>query len=139
MKEIRLWQIDSEGGQPKVVDLNRVNQTATEELLEEILVARPDLLMSDLKLVGRQTETQSGPLDLLGVDGDGRLVVFELKRGTLTREAVAQILDYASFLSELEPAELLRHISERSGKMGIDPIPDFLAWYQEQFARSFPS
>ncbi len=138
MKEIRLWQIDSGDGQPKVVDLNRVNQAATEQLLEDILVARPDLLMPDLKLVGRQTETPSGPLDLLGVDGDGRLVVFELKRGILTREAVAQILDYASFLAELEPTELSKHISERSGKQGIDSIPDFLAWYQEQFARSFP-
>ena len=55
--------------------------------------------MEPLTLVGRQTPTEGGPLDLLGVDGDGKLVVFELKRGTLLRDAVAQILDYASPIS----------------------------------------
>ena len=37
------------------------------------------MLGSDLKLVGRQTPTQTGWLDLLAIDQDGRLVVYELK------------------------------------------------------------
>ena len=41
-------------------------------------------------------------MDLLGVDQDGRLTVFELKRGILTRDAVAQSLDYASDLEAYE-------------------------------------
>lgn len=89
--------------------------------------------------MGRQTETPGGPLDLLGVDSDGNLVVFELKRGSLTREAVAQIIDYASYLSDLVPEELSKHISERSGKLGIDKIDDYRSWYQEQFARDLPT
>ena len=48
-----------------------------------------------------------GPLDLLGIDQDGDLIVFELKRGTLTREAVAQIIDYASYLDSLKRETLL--------------------------------
>lgn len=66
-------------------------------------------------------------------------MVFELKRGTLSRDAVAQVVDYASFLAELDPAELGKHISERSGKHGIEKIEDFSAWYQEQFGRSLAS
>ena len=58
--------------------------------------------MEGLTLVGRQTPTEGGPLDLLGVDADGRLVVFELKRGTLSRDAVAQVVDYASYLNAME-------------------------------------
>jgi hypothetical protein len=92
--------------------------------------------MAGLHLVGRQTETEGGPLDLLGVDDDGRLVVFELKRGNLTRDAVAQAIDYASYLDGLEHDELCRHVSDGSGKGGIELIKDFAQWYQEEFQKS---
>jgi RecB family endonuclease NucS len=112
MKDLKLWEISTdEKGEPTVYSVASVNQTKTEEQLEEMIVQYPDLLFDDLKLVGRQTETAGGPLDLLGVDADGGLVVFELKRGTLTREAVSQIIDYASYLAELEPDDLSKHIS----------------------------
>jgi len=137
MKEIKLWEVAiEEGGEVRASPVENVQKTETEELLEEVIVRCPQLLMADLKLVGRQTETPGGPLDLLGVDGDGRLVIFELKRGNLTREAVAQVIDYASYLAELDPEELSRHISARSGNLGIEKIDDFLSWYQEQFATS---
>ena len=89
--------------------------------------------MPGLKLVGRQTPTEGGPLDLLGVDEDGNLIVFELKRGALSRDAVAQIIDYASFLNSLDVDTLLKHISDKSGHGGIEKI-DFESWYQEQFS-----
>jgi hypothetical protein len=40
--------------------------------------------------------SRSGPPHLPGVDEDGRLAVFDLKRRTLTRGAVAQVIDYTS-------------------------------------------
>ena len=98
MEEIKLWTIDGS----QINDLKPTGQTDTEKLLEDTLVNRPDLLLEDLTLVGRQTPTEGGPLDLLGVDGDGRLVVFELKRGTLSRDAVAQVIDYASYLDDMD-------------------------------------
>lgn len=138
MKEIRIWEVEGQRlDDLKVQSFESVDQTESEHLLEEILTKNPELLLPDLRLVGRQTDTPGGPLDLLGVDGDGRLVIFELKKGTLTRDAVAQILDYASYLDELDPEELSLHISDRSGKAGVNKIENFLAWYQEQFAKSF--
>ena len=138
MKEIHIWEISGANlNDLQVLPIEIVDQTETENILEEILVKKPELLLPDLRLIGRQTDTPGGPLDLLGVDGDGRLVVFELKRGTLTRDAVAQVIDYASFLYELDPEELSVHISERSGKAGLQKIENFLEWYTEQFARSF--
>ena len=101
MDEIKLWKVGGTQADPTIAAVSAATQTKTEEMLEEILVKAPNLLLTGLKLVGRQVETSgSGILDLLGVDEDGQLIVFELKRGTLTREAVAQVTDYASYLAE---------------------------------------
>ena len=109
MEEIEVWTVDGS----QVTRLAKSNRMESELLLEDVLVENPGLLLEDLILVGRQTPTEGGPLDLLGVDGDGRLVVFELKRGTLSREAVAQVIDYASYLDNLDLTDLAEHISEQ--------------------------
>lgn len=52
---------------------------------------------------------------------------------TRTREAVAQSIDYASWLAEMTRETLAPHISERSGTGGIEKIADFDIWYQEAY------
>ena len=128
MDEVKIWALD---GDSNVTPLASKDQTDTESLLEETLVRNPDLLIPGLRLVGRQTPTDGGPLDLLGVDEDGRLVVFELKRGTLSRDAVAQIIDYASDLDAKTDVALAEHIAANSGVGGIERIEDFEEWYGE--------
>lgn len=128
MEDIKLWELDGTQATP----LGSNNQLESEQGLENTLVENPNLLMEGLTLVGRQTPTEGGPLDLLGIDRDGRLVVFELKRGTLSRDAVAQIIDYASYLDDMGLDALAAHISERSGMDGIDEIEDFQEWYDNQ-------
>ncbi len=128
MDEVKIWALDSDSN---VTPLASKDQTDTESLLEETLVRNPDLLIPGLRLVGRQTPTDGGPLDLLGVDEDGRLVVFELKRGTLSRDAVAQIIDYASDLDAKTDVALAEHIAANSGVGGIEHIEDFEEWYGE--------
>ena len=128
MDEVKIWALDSDSN---VTPLASKGQTDTESLLEETLVRNPDLLIPGLRLVGRQTPTDGGPLDLLGVDEDGRLVVFELKRGTLSRDAVAQIIDYASDLDAKTDVALAEHIAANSGVGGIEHIEDFEEWYGE--------
>lgn len=136
MEEIRVWSLSTTAGQkPTVAPIESIAETATEHLLEEALTGHPELLMPNLRLIGRQNETTGGPLDLLGMDEDGRLVVFELKRGQLTRDAVAQAIDYASFLADLEADELCRHIEANAGKGGTEKIEDFSKWYQNQYQR----
>ena len=129
-EELRLWSIGDSGA---VEPLAPLEQMPTEMALEELLVQNPEMLGPGLKLVGRQTRTQGGWLDLLAVDPDGRLVVYELKRGTLTRDAVTQVLDYASGLDALSTSDLAEHITERSGNDGIQGIDDFEQWYVENF------
>lgn len=128
MEEVQIWSLDGN-------DANQLPTTGhleSESGLEDILVNNPGLLLEDLTLVGRQTPTEGGPLDLLGVDGYGKLVVFELKRGTLARDAVAQIIDYASDLDAMDLADLASLISNDSGSGGIEKIEDFEEWYDSQ-------
>ena len=127
-EELKMWTV-GDGGDAAPVE--QASHTETENLLEETLVKNPDMLIPGLKLVGRQMPTAGGPLDLLGVDRDGRLVVFELKRGELTREAVTQIIDYASHLEAMSDEELADHITQRSGRGGIDEIENFEDWYAD--------
>lgn len=134
MIKVKLWSLEkNDKNQHFPVSVEEVDKTETEAQLEEILVNNPDLLIPGLKLIGRQTPTEGGPLDLLGVDEDGNIIVFELKRGTLSRDAVAQVIDYSSFLADLDKETLYKHISDRSGYGGTEKI-DFENWYQEQFS-----
>ena len=134
--DLAIWALD-EGG--KAAEVSRTSQTETEELLEEVLTNNPGMLESGLTLVGRQTPTDGGPLDLLGVGVDGRLAVFELKRGTLTRDAVAQVIDYGSWLEQTDVETLAKLIAEKSGSQGIERIDDVDEWYSQQFGESLES
>ena len=129
--EIKIWAIDESSGE--AVEIEPTDRTNTEQLLEDVLVANPEMLMPDLTLVGRQTPTAGGYLDLLGVDQHGQLVVFELKRGSVTRDAVTQVIDYCSALDSMSDSELIEHITERSGHSGIDAIEDMEDWYSQRF------
>ena len=91
MDEIKLWRIDDGGS---VSSLGGMAQLDNELALEELLIAHPELLEPELELVGRQLPAAGGWLDLLAVDSTGRLVIYELKRGILGRDAVTQLLDY---------------------------------------------
>ena len=119
--EIVIWEIDRASRAGTKLDLAK--RVETEEMLEAVLVANPNILMRGLTLVGRQVPVETGYVDLLGVDEDGRLVVFELKREKLTRDVVAQILDYCSYLEALSDSELATLIAEHSGKGGIGVGP----------------
>ena len=128
--DIGIWKIDRESRAGSKLDL--ADRIETEQMLEDVVVANPNVLISGLTLIGRQVPVGSGQIDLLGIDEDGRLVIFELKREKLTRDAVAQILDYCTYLETLPDSELATLIAERSGKNGIRKIEDFEEWYASQ-------
>ena len=128
--DIGIWKIDRASGAG--TKLGCAERVETEDMLEAVLVENPGMLMRGLTLVGRQVPVETGYADLLGIDEDGRLVVFELKREKLTRNAVAQILDYCTYLEALPDSDLATLIAERSGTDGINEISDFEEWYGSQ-------
>ena len=64
MEETKIW-VD-EG--TSATELDTANQLSTEELLGDILAASSDMLEEGLQLVGGQTSTESGRVDLHASD-----------------------------------------------------------------------
>ena len=50
-----------------------------EKELEDLLAENPDMIEEGMRVLGRQIDTDTGPLDLLALDTDGVLAVIELK------------------------------------------------------------
>lgn len=81
--------------------------------LEDMIVAEPRILSEEWMLIGSQENTgTSGVADLLAIAPDASLVLIELKRNKTPRDVVAQTLDYASWLQELD-AEQVRAVYGR--------------------------
>ena len=97
----------------------------SERLLEDMIIAAPRILSDEWMLIGRQERTVTGRLDLLAIAPDGALVLIELKRDRTPREVVAQALDYACWVEELE-ADDIAAIYDRFAP-GRDLAADFRA------------
>ena len=104
----------------------------TEKQLEDFIVAQPDMLDSNWILIGRQIHTDfKGIIDLLALQPDGTPVIIELKRDRTPRDVLAQTLDYASWLEELEASRLQRIYEDfiPGGNLAVD--------FQERFGTAF--
>ncbi len=78
----------------------------SERKLEDMIVAAPRILSDEWMLIGRQESTMTGRLDLLAIAPDGALVLIELKREKTPRDVVAQALDYACWVENLETDDI---------------------------------
>ena len=124
--EIKTWQIVD--GKLQSVTTNLKDEGRTEPYdLEPWLESNAGILGPDIVIIGRQTMSKSGPIDLLGIDKTGNIVIVEIKRDKLPREALAQAIDYASDAAEWSVEKLGEICSEYSGKT-----------LEETFAESFP-
>jgi hypothetical protein len=87
----------------------------SESRLHRLIAAHPDVLPTEelglgpLVAVANELDLGGGPLDLLAVDGSGRLAIIEFKRGSENsdvRRVIAQVLDYGSTLWRLRYDDL---------------------------------
>src|ERR1700726_1236249 len=79
----------------------------SEQLLEDMIVASPEILSDQWMIIGRQEDTGfGGRIDLLGIAPDGTLILIELKRDRTPRQVVAQAIDYATWLEALDAQEV---------------------------------
>ena len=74
--------------------------------LEKWLKTNSEILGNDIAIFGEQVSVASGRIDFLAVDRFGNLVIIELKRDKLSREVLAQALDYAAALSGYDQEEI---------------------------------
>ncbi len=101
---MKLFTIDQNG---KLIPYKEriFSEDNLESDLETLLENNPEYFFDDSKVltIGRQVPTNLGSyIDLLGLDKYGNTVVVELKRGKTPRETLAQLLEYASYVENLD-------------------------------------
>lgn len=96
--EIKTWQI-IEGKLTQFSSSLIESDRKERDHLEKWIKSSPEIIGNDIAIIGEQVPTKSGPLDFLGIDRYGNLVIIELKRDKLPREVLAQAIDYASDVS----------------------------------------
>jgi len=113
--EIKLWEINEGKLIPSNISLTEAGRTETDDL-EKWIRNNPGLLGEEIVLIGEQVMTKRGPLDFLGIDRSGNLVIIELKRDRLHREVLAQAIDYASDLASWDLERLNAECEKHTGK-----------------------
>ena len=104
--KIKLWQIDK-NDKPFEIDTESFDISNLEDRLESWIERNPSILGEELLIIDRQHKLPNGEkVDLLAIDADGKLAIIELKRDKGRREAIAQVLDYETLLSNLKEEEL---------------------------------
>ncbi len=105
---MRLQSIDKDGTFREYVE-TPFSGEHLESVLEDWMEQNPGAIVEDgaLLIVGRQVRTNlNSIIDLLALDRDGNGVVIEFKRDRTPRDTLAQALEYASFVEELDIDQL---------------------------------
>lgn len=131
---MKLFTIDKHGKliPYKEHDFKDSNQ---ESDLEVLLENNPEYFFegSKILIVGRQVTTNLNTfIDLIGIDKTGNTVVVELKRGKTPRETIAQLLEYASFVENLDYSQLNNIYQDYSGEESS------LEDYHQEYFKSEP-
>ncbi len=113
--EVGIWKL---GDKVKEISFSSIE---TEKKLEDMLVQDISILSPQLMLIGRQVPTAFGKfIDMLAMDEEGNLSVIELKRHRTPREVVAQLLDYASWVSSLTYNEIAEIYQEKNSGTALE-------------------
>ena len=98
MYKTSLYKID----QNKLTELKQTSLGHAESDLQQWIWDDPDLLGLGIVLIGREVTIGTGArIDLLGVDENFNVCVIELKKDKTPREVIAQVLDYAAWISTM--------------------------------------
>jgi hypothetical protein len=96
-----------ENNQGELVEIPK-QKLDEEERLETWIEKDCSLLGLEVLIIGRQVRTPfAGRIDLLAIDIHGDVLIIELKRHRTPREIVAQVLDYASWINQLSPRDVV--------------------------------
>ncbi|MBN2091089.1 DUF91 domain-containing protein [candidate division KSB1 bacterium] len=115
---MRLFTLDENGKMLPYKEI-RFRDERRESDLESLLENNPEYFFenSNILVIGRQITTNLNSfIDLLGIDKSGNTIVVELKRNKTPRETIAQLLEYASFVENLDYAQLNDIYHDYSGE-----------------------
>lgn len=124
---MHLWRVEHD--RLGIVPASRLDQ---ERRLEDWIYRDPAILGMELAIIGRQVYTEHGGIiDLLAIDNQANTLIIELKKGRTPREIIAQVLDYASWVSQLDYDDL-DQIAQSKQRKSLPTI------YNEAFDDSLP-
>ncbi len=72
----------------------------SEEAMRKAVICKPDLIEKGFKPLEKEKPTDTGFIDLFGVDQEGRPVVVEFKRRKADKKSVTQLANYIEELEE---------------------------------------
>lgn len=130
MRRARTWKVDG-ASKPRALTTSNVSY---ERDLEDWIEEDATIAVDDVLIIARQYQTGWGTaLDLLGIDGEGNLVVLELKRDQTLRDTIAQAIEYAAWVSRLSVDQILDLASAKFGGQ-----EDFEEAFLEKFNSELP-
>lgn len=110
--EIKVWQIINETLEP--IETSMVEEKRLEKHLENWIKTHPEILGENIIIIGEQVSTSGGVIDFLGIDKEtGDLIIIELKRDRLGRDALAQAIDYASEVASWTEEDINERIDKK--------------------------
>lgn len=85
----------------------RRSTLTNEAILQGWIAKDPSIIGLDVLVIGREiTIENGGRIDILAIDREGDISIIEVKRYRTPREVLAQVLDYASWVSALTTKEI---------------------------------
>jgi RecB family endonuclease NucS len=101
-----LWRIS------KNIQEIKPTQLDSESELEGIIELHIELLNPNWLIIGRQVPTAYNHyIDLLAINDSGAIIIIELKRHKTPRDVIAQGLDYASWVQDLDSEDIAKIFS----------------------------
>jgi len=113
--DIKLWKIEKEGSELCEIPSDSLSKLSAERRKEDDLrnwvIDKPEIINEYLSIIGKEIDN----IDILGFDTrDGAVVIIETKRNE-PRDAVKQVIDYASYVAE-KNEEWFRDKAAEKGK-----------------------
>ena len=129
MQDIKLWKIENNS----VSNIQKPNLDY-EERLKKWLIEDISILSSNLLILGTEVITSFGKkIDILAINPAGELIIIELKRDKTYREIIAQVLDYATWVKDLD-YEDINNIFIKYCKSEYNEISDYFTSHFEKEA-----
>jgi endonuclease len=131
------WVVTNPRGEALTITIETIHSDVSHELgadpglekdgveahLQQLLAARPEVLLAGLRLVRREFPTDIGPVDLLCRDAEGRAVAVEIKR----RGEIDGVEQLARYLERLDLDSRLRPVRGILAAQHVKPQAEVLA------------
>jgi RecB family endonuclease NucS len=89
-----------------LIDRGEFSLHASESDMQKAILLDPSLLELGFKPISYEKKVEPGFVDVYGVDGEGRLVVVEIKRKTAGKSAALQLAKYVDFVKTVVNREI---------------------------------